>query len=224
MNRFIFIDKSKAILYHFSYLLLSYPKRVKRLIFHPFNPDSYQNGMTIFLIEWLLLFLDCCGLPELLQICYELFNWNLRSLSKQEIQEFYPFFKNSISWKNVRINSNDFLFAKKLNICYVTFYTVNFYKNISIETLIHELVHVWQFEKFGSTYIVRSLLAQRSTNGYDYGGSIKLKEYMGNKHLLEFNYEQMAEIIKDGYEVLKLKKCPPETKSIYHHYINYLTE
>ena len=45
--------------------------------------------------------------------------------------------------------------------------------------LIHELTHVWQFEKMGSVYIPYALIAQQSKMGYNYGGVSELKTWPG---------------------------------------------
>ena len=68
--------------------------------------------------------------------------------------------------------------------------------------LIHELVHVWQYQKVGIVYIPRALVAQRSAEGYDYGGAEGLEAArQAGRSLLEFNLEQQADIVSDYYRI-----------------------
>ena len=68
--------------------------------------------------------------------------------------------------------------------------------------LIHEMTHVWQYEKMGSVYIPRALEAQRSIMGYNYGGVEILKDCQEKgKSFLSFNLEQQGVIISDYYRI-----------------------
>jgi uncharacterized protein YdeI (YjbR/CyaY-like superfamily) len=67
--------------------------------------------------------------------------------------------------------------------------------------LIHELVHVRQFEVLGVQYIFEALRAQRN-GGYNYGGIKELK--LGNP-LHNFNLEQQADVARHYYQALKTK-------------------
>ncbi|GLR16467.1 hypothetical protein GCM10007940_10820 [Portibacter lacus] len=124
-----------------------------------------------------------------------------------------PIFLDSIHWDHIRVNGQNSI-AKKFHIAFVSFHSIHFHRGISDPVFIHELVHVWQYEKFGSAYIIRALHAQRTKAGYHYGGELALYD---KKRLLEFNFEQMAEIIKDGY-------LRSGSSSIYNNYIDQLQE
>ena len=68
-----------------------------------------------------------------------------------------------------------------------------------LDLVVHELVHVYQFEVVGSLYIWQALRAQR-TNGYDYGGQCKLvKDRVNDKHFRDYNREQKGKIAQDYY-------------------------
>ena len=70
------------------------------------------------------------------------------------------------------------------------------------ELLVHELVHVWQFQHFGAVYIPRALKAQFTKEGYNYGGVEGLASaFRKGKSIQDFNYEQQAEIISDYYSI-----------------------
>ena len=57
---------------------------------------------------------------------------------------------------------------------------------------------VWQYASVGAAYIPRALAAQRSPEGYNYGGIGPLER---SGSLEAFNYEQQADIIEDAYRL-----------------------
>lgn len=68
--------------------------------------------------------------------------------------------------------------------------------------LLHELVHVWQFQNMGIVYIPRALRAQYSSKGYNYGGLDALQmQIEQGKGLDSFNLEQQADIIADYFRI-----------------------
>ena len=65
-----------------------------------------------------------------------------------------------------------------------------------------ELVHIWQYERFGSVYIYYALMAQKSLMGYNYGGASALSDAINTgKQLKDFNFEQQGDIIEDYYRI-----------------------
>lgn len=67
------------------------------------------------------------------------------------------------------------------------------------DIFLHELVHVCQYERVGSRYIVEALLAQRE-EGYGYGGEEGLRvAWAQGRRLRDFNREQQAQILQDYY-------------------------
>ena len=76
--------------------------------------------------------------------------------------------------------------------------------------MIHELTHVYQFEKVGSIYIWQSLRAQRK-GGYEYGGWEKLVENsQKGKHFRDYNREQQGQIAQDYYAEVIVKERSAE--------------
>jgi hypothetical protein len=134
-------------------------------------------------------------------------------MSAKEKQLAYPIFKDSIDWDNIRLNSRS-LAARGFKVAFVSFHTVHFGDRLSDDILIHELVHIWQYQNFGSAYIVRALHAQSTKAGYKYGGLLTLHE---KSNLTDFNFEQMAEVIRDAY--LNGSHLP-----VYNKYIKQLLE
>ncbi len=73
--------------------------------------------------------------------------------------------------------------------------------------LIHELTHVWQYQKLGLGYVLRTvwLHLRARSDIYSYGGEDALVECVENDSgFLSFNQEQQGEITRDYY--LRLKK------------------
>ena len=79
---------------------------------------------------------------------------------------------------------------------------INSWGEMHDDVFIHELVHVWQYERFGAMYIAKALLAQRE-EGYNYGGRSRLAKAreLGGK-LTDFNFEQQADIVMDYYRLI----------------------
>ena len=164
-------------------------------------------------MEWCCLFLDLLAVPEIFQIIQELYSSNLRPLNVHELQIGKSIFDDSIQWELVRINHSN-LICRRMHIAYVGFHTIHYDECISEGVFIHELVHVWQYEKYGSAYIVRALHAQTTLEGYDYGGAHTLTY---KRSLKDYNFEQMAEIIKHAYEL----ECRSE---LYNNFVKQLQE
>ena len=68
-----------------------------------------------------------------------------------------------------------------------------------LKLLVHDMVHVKQFEKVGSVYLAQDVQAQK-TKGYKYGGWQGLAEKCpGGKRFSDFNREQQGQIGQDYY-------------------------
>ncbi|MCZ7551291.1 MAG: hypothetical protein B6D39_13010 [Anaerolineae bacterium UTCFX2] len=75
-----------------------------------------------------------------------------------------------------------------------------------INWLIHELTHVWQFERLGWSYLFKALQAQFAggAQAYKYGGEAGLQAALQQNHsLLDFNPEQQGDICRDYYDRLR---------------------
>ena len=71
--------------------------------------------------------------------------------------------------------------------------------------LIHELTHIWQFQRLGWRYMVIALQAQlrQGEKAYDFGDEIGLSErYREGWKLADFNLEQQGDITRTYYERL----------------------
>lgn len=71
--------------------------------------------------------------------------------------------------------------------------------------LIHELTHVWQFQRMGWKYFFKAVSAQirKGPEAYRYGDEQSLLEiYLQGFILTDFNLEQQGEITRDYYRCL----------------------
>jgi hypothetical protein len=126
---------------------------------------------------------------------------NTRPMSDEEIEIAKSIFSKHIDYQVVRIDEKSFS-AKRLHVKYVSFNTINSWGKMSHDVLIHELVHIWQYQKLGSVYIAEALAAQRTTEGYDYGGCEALENALREeKNLTHFNFEQQGDIVQDFFRI-----------------------
>jgi len=214
--------KVSIILLTFSYAYSTYWNRIKRLALHLSIQSSNIKLKSTGPIEWLgdLLFyvLDILLIPELYETIVMMIKFDYRLLSDNERRLAIEYFGKSINIDHIRINSQMVKRLKKYAHAYVTLNTINYHEKISPSIFIHELVHIWQYQRFGSMYIFRSLKAQRSKEKYDYGGLEGLYSGMiGQKRFIDFNFEQQGAIIED-FSILNLQAKSPASPIVMASY------
>jgi len=128
---------------------------------------------------------------------------NVRKLTDREVFLATFIFKDAIDYSKVRIDERAYLGPKQYNFCYVSFNTINSWGKMSDDIFIHELTHIWQYQHVGAVYIPRALHAQRSSEGYNYGGLPGLRlAVQQNKRFIDFNYEQQGDLVADYFRIL----------------------
>ena len=189
---------------------------------------SYLSVFSLWVFEAFVLFLEMLGIGELYETLNDFFKYNTRPMTKTEIAMAQSVYGDTIDYTQVRIDERAYAGPKYFRFCYVSFNLINSWGAMYPSILIHELMHVWQYQKMGAIYMIRALIAQHTHCGYDYGGIQALKaRYRKGEGLLDFNLEQQGDIIAD-YFLLKngyhpqwgnatLKDLP-----IYQLYINEL--
>ncbi len=189
---------------------------------------SYVSVFCLWVFEAFILFLEMLGIGELYETLNDFFKYNTRPMTKEEIAMAQSVYGHTIDYTQVRIDERAYAGPKYFRFCYVSFNLINSWGAMYPSILIHELMHVWQYQKMGAIYMIRALIAQHTHCGYDYGGILALKaRYRKGEGLLDFNLEQQGDIIAD-YFLLKngyhpqwgnatLKDLP-----IYQLYINEL--
>ncbi len=123
-----------------------------------------------------------------------------RGLDANEKDAVFQILGDSLRTDIIMIDERAKVGTNRLSIAYVSYNTINSADNIQMKLLMHELVHVWQYQNFGSIYLLHALIAQRSKHGYDYGGLENLYRLARtNTEIIQFNFEQMAAIVEDFY-------------------------
>jgi len=193
------------ILYYFSQIKIRFIRLLTHLVApltSKFRNDFHYQGFREWSGDLCCYLIDVIGMGEVYQLIFRTFKWNIRNLTHQEKMLLSPIFKDSINYDLICIDTQAKLGTKHLAMAYVSFNTINYRYPISSETLVHEAVHIWQYQNFGSIYLTRAIKAQRSVDGYYYGGEQGLYRAMNqNKPLIAFNFEQQADIIEDYYKI-----------------------
>lgn len=122
----------------------------------------------------------------------------IRPLFPAEISVLRPIFGDSVPYHLIRIDERAWVGPRWSRFCYVSFFTINSWGPMNPATLVHEVVHVWQYSHLGAVYIPRALAAQGSKMGYNYGG---LPALDAGNDLEDFNYEQQADLIEDAFRL-----------------------
>ncbi len=149
--------------------------------------------------------------------------WHLltrvRILTKDELDTASKILgRPTIKYNNVRVSEGRILgiiFLLNRQRAFTTFHTVNLpspsnQQGTNLGLLVHELVHVYQYETCGSIYLWQALRAQRK-EGYDYGGWERLRE--DRKQGLRYsayNREQQGQIVEDYYRKVFSKDLSTE--------------
>ena len=143
--------------------------------------------------------------PRLFQFFWH-FLANVSRLTESEIQvASLVLGEGSIRYHSVRVAEGRLLgliFRFNEGRAFTTFHTINLprtggHSREHIELLIHELVHVYQFETVGSIYIYQALRAQQ-TEGYFYGRWPQLAiDREDGKHFKDYNREQQGQVAQD---------------------------
>lgn len=161
-----------------------------------------------------MLLADCLFLPEILILLNQLFKPATRKLTLREVALARSIFGNSINYQHVRIDERARIGCKNHHFAYVGFCIINAWGPLSDPHFIHEMVHVWQYQRLGSVYIPRALYAQRTAEGYNYGGIESLRHMAGQgRGLADFNLEQQGDVVADYFclrQGFKPRWCPAD--------------
>ena len=139
--------------------------------------------------------------------------------------------ENSIKYRSVRVAEGRLLtliFKFGPGRAFTTFHTVNlpksgYHSREHLELLIHELVHVYQFERIGTDYIFQSLRAQQE-GGYFYDSWPGLNRWRadGNR-FSDYNREQQGQIAQD-YQKDVIEPGLPEANEVWAAYEPFIAE
>jgi len=224
-------------------VLAWFPLRFMRLVDHFWlgvrgsGAPVFRKGLPFrgmkragyWLLELVLLLLDMVGTVEIYETLADWLKFRSRPLKPWEKEAARQVFGKSINYRRVRVDESAWLGPRSFHFCYVSFYTVNSWGPLSNATLIHELTHIWQYQRLGIVYIPRALWAQHYGGGYDYGGVGRLrflhKQGMGLEAL---NLEQQADLAADyfrlrhGYRLLWAAEAHPGQLRLFEHFAHSL--
>jgi hypothetical protein len=151
-------------------------------------------------------------IPEFLMLLNRMFKHGTRRLTAREIALARSVFGDAIDYRKVRVDERSHIGCRQYHFAYVGFNVINCWGNLSDAHFIHEMVHIWQYQHLGAVYIPRALWAQRTVEGYDYGGVEHLRRAVEEgRGFLDFNYEQQGDIVADYFCLkngLKPRWCP----------------
>jgi hypothetical protein len=155
-------------------------------------------SFILWLFIWPVLWVEFLGILKI----FDQFRRHTRQLTKYELAALKLVFKNSVIYQHVRVKEHSKFakmgakFTKAPHLGFVFLNTIHFSRQINANAslsdmawLVHEVVHVSQFQKVGIIYIIKALRAQRN-GGYFYD------ESWLDAALKDFNFEQQAEIAK----------------------------
>ena len=208
-------SKLTGIFYRVIRWITKLPTRIGRLLLHiwrgvkslkPWSVKWWQSlgnisswgGLLSWLGTSLVYLLEIAGIGEIYETIIDFVKFNTRPLTSSEIAKARIVFGNSINYQLVRVDKRALITDDKRP--YVSFHTINAWGPLDDHTLIHELTHVWQYEKMGAIYMPKALHDQKFGAGYDYGGISKLAERKDKgEGFNSFNLEQQGEILGDYY-------------------------
>lgn len=194
--------KYSGIEERFLWWISATPQRFKRLLLHFTSFKTINRPLLIdnwFTVLFIYIF-ELFGIIELYESLSSLVKFNTRPLTENEIAIALNVFGETINYELVRIDRHAYVGTKQMNIAYVSFHTINSWGKLRKDIFIHELMHVWQYERMGAVYIPLALSAQKTKMGYNYGGVSVLWEN-AEEGLKAFNLEQQADIVADYYRI-----------------------
>ena len=171
----------------------------------------HQSGQLVYWWYRLLIqVFDIVGGPELCQFLMHLITHTtpLTAAERLMIEEVLGL--NAMRYQDVRVAEGglmDWIFRWNGNLAFTTWHTVNFPRNgrhtrHNHPILIHELMHVYQYERVGSRYLGEAIymLIKTRRDCYSYGGVKGLNlDRQNGKCYKEYNREQQAQIVQDYF-------------------------
>jgi hypothetical protein len=144
---------------------------------------------------------------SLVQRIFHLQNFE-RSLTQAECDELNKVFKHSLALYNIRlIEGWSGLFGANARP-FTLGNTIYMKSDTSLDTLVHECTHVWQYQHLGVRYTSDALGAQLVYGNDAYKWPEELAS-RGKTHWIDFNKEAMAQLIEEMYQASCFSSDPP---------------
>lgn len=178
----------------------------------PFLAGCARRG-AIRAIQLFLEALDLVGMPEIFAFLWRMVT-RVSPLTGEEIAAASLVLgPAALRYQDVRVAQGGLLrwvFKRNGNRAFATFHTVNlpeqgYHERANVEIVVHEIIHVYQYERAGSRYFAEALLGQHE-EGYNYGGPEGLIAAVAKgKRFADFNREQQAQIAQDYLAALRAR-------------------
>lgn len=231
-------EKIQGIIERSAQYVEKLPSRIGRTANDLFS-DNLWNNFGRWLSENLINAEQLAGGPEKFETWADILKFNSRTLTDREKELARSVFGDSINLDLVRMDEYSLGNLVNGKRPFTTFNTINTWKSLDDETLIHELTHVWQYGQVGAIYIPDALdsqddagvpsssadyppgIAIGGSKGYRYGGFTELQKRINNgQKLSSFNYEQQAQIVEDYYIIRKDgKTANDQYLPLYAHFV-----
>lgn len=169
---------------------------------------SYRNRWLTWLLELPFYVIDILAIPELMEIFLQFLHSKNRLLTEREKKLINEVYGGCLKLSVISFDRYASIMRDRA-MAFVGVNTIFFNRELSDALLLHEVCHCLQYQKFGSIYIIRALMAQNSKEGYSYGGSDFLHEWNITSDLRKLNYEQMAEVI-GHFHLISLRQINDE--------------
>ena len=181
--------------------IIHIPQRIARFLRWLFwlQPLRGKHKFLRWLAGAFFLAIDMTPIPFLLESLLDWIKIKTRPLTETELAAAREIFGKAIPLQLIGIDPTSVPAKKRKTVAYVTFHTINFYRQIPLNIFIHELVHIWQYSKYGAAYITESIWAQKWGGGYNYGGAQALIDARESHGLSGFNFEQQADIVEEYF-------------------------
>ncbi len=180
------------------------------------------------MVQLVLEALDLVGMPEIFAFIWRLLT-RTSPLTGEEIAAAASVLGSAgVRYQDIRVAQGGVLrwvFARNGQRAFATFHTINLpeqgqHQRRNIDIVVHEIIHVYQYERAGSRYFAEALVGQRE-DGYEYGGAEGLRQALGHgRRLRDFNREQQAQIAQDYYAAMRTRR----DTSAYEPFIRQLRE
>ena len=170
----------------------------------PFLRAAGRRGL-IRTVQFVLEILDLLGAPELFALIWRIITRTSPLTGEEIAAAAAALGPRALRYQDIRIAQGGVLrwiFARNGQRAFATFHIINLpeqgeHQRSNVEIVVHEIVHVYQYERAGSRYLAEAILAQQE-EGYGYGGVEGLVDAVRKgKQIGNFNREQQAQIVQD---------------------------
>jgi hypothetical protein len=157
--------------------------------------------------------LDLIGTPEIFAFVWRIITRTSPLTGEEIAAASLVLGPRGLRYQDVRVAEAGVLrwiFKRNGGRAFATFHTLNlpeqgYHQRSNVEIVVHEIIHVYQYERAGSRYFAEALLGQQE-EGYGYGGPDGLTAAAASgKRMADFNREQQAQIAQDYLAALRLR-------------------